>query len=77
MVWGGLIRIFLFQHVTFSINSICHMFGKRPFRTRDESRNVWLLALPTSASRGTTVTTRSRRPRCTGSSAVSSTSPPR
>jgi stearoyl-CoA desaturase (delta-9 desaturase) len=46
MVWGGLIRIFLFQHVTFSINSICHTFGKRPFRTRDESRNVWLLALP-------------------------------
>ncbi len=46
MVWGGLIRIFLFQHVTFSINSICHTFGTRPFRTRDESRNVWLLALP-------------------------------
>jgi stearoyl-CoA desaturase (delta-9 desaturase) len=46
MVWGGLIRIFLFQHVTFSINSICHTFGSRPFKTRDESRNVWLLALP-------------------------------
>jgi stearoyl-CoA desaturase (Delta-9 desaturase) len=46
LVWGGLVRIFMFQHVTFSINSICHMYGKRPFRTRDESRNVWLLALP-------------------------------
>ena len=46
LVWAGLVRIFLFQHVTFSINSICHMFGTRPFRTRDESRNVWLLALP-------------------------------
>lgn len=46
MVWGGLVRIFLFQHVTFSINSICHFFGTRPFQTRDESRNVWLLALP-------------------------------
>jgi stearoyl-CoA desaturase (delta-9 desaturase) len=46
LVWGGLVRIFLFQHVTFSINSICHTFGKRPFRTRDESRNVWVLALP-------------------------------
>jgi stearoyl-CoA desaturase (Delta-9 desaturase) len=46
MVWGGLVRIFLFQHVTFSINSICHFFGRQPFRTRDESRNVWLLALP-------------------------------
>jgi stearoyl-CoA desaturase (Delta-9 desaturase) len=45
-VWGGLVRIFLFQHVTFSINSICHFFGRQPFRTRDESRNVWLLALP-------------------------------
>ena len=46
MVWAGLVRIFLFQHVTFSINSICHFFGAQPFRTRDESRNVWLLAIP-------------------------------
>ena len=46
MVWAGLVRIFLFQHVTFSINSICHFFGEQPFRTRDESRNVWLLAIP-------------------------------
>jgi stearoyl-CoA desaturase (delta-9 desaturase) len=46
MIWGGILRIFLFQHVTFSINSICHMYGRRPFRTRDESRDVWLLALP-------------------------------
>ena len=46
LVWAGLVRIFLFQHVTFSINSICHTFGAKPFRTRDESRDVWLLALP-------------------------------
>ena len=46
MVWGGLVRIFLFQHVVFSINSICHAFGTRSYRARDESRNVWLLALP-------------------------------
>jgi stearoyl-CoA desaturase (delta-9 desaturase) len=46
MVWAGLVRIFLFQHVTFSINSICHVFGRKPFATRDESRDVWLLALP-------------------------------
>ena len=39
-------RIFLFQHVTFSINSIYHTFGTQPFRTRDESRNACLLALP-------------------------------
>ena len=46
MVWGGLIRIALFQHVTWSVNSICHMFGRRTYATRDESRNNWLLALP-------------------------------
>jgi stearoyl-CoA desaturase (delta-9 desaturase) len=45
-VWAGLIRIFIGHHVTWSINSICHMFGKRPYRARDESRNNWLLALP-------------------------------
>ena len=44
MVWAGLIRIFAFQHATFAINSICHAFGKRAYRSRDESRNVWLLA---------------------------------
>ncbi len=45
MVWGGLIRIFLYQHATFSVNSICHMFGRRDFRSRDEARNNWLVAL--------------------------------
>jgi stearoyl-CoA desaturase (Delta-9 desaturase) len=44
MVWGGLVRIALFQHVTWSVNSICHMFGKRPFETDDESRNNWAVA---------------------------------
>ena len=44
MVWGGFVRIFAFQHVTFSINSVCHMFGRRAYRSRDESRNVWCLA---------------------------------
>jgi stearoyl-CoA desaturase (Delta-9 desaturase) len=43
MIWGGLVRIFIWQHVTFSINSVCHMFGRRDYRSRDESRNVrWL-----------------------------------
>lgn len=46
MIWGGLIRIFLFQHVTWAINSVCHTFGKRPYTTSDQSRNVWMLALP-------------------------------
>jgi stearoyl-CoA desaturase (delta-9 desaturase) len=47
LVWGGLVRIFLFQHMTWSVNSICHTFGKRPYDTSDESRNNWLIALPT------------------------------
>lgn len=47
MVWAGLIRVFVFDHVTWSVNSICHTFGKRPYSTNDQSRNVWLLAIPT------------------------------
>jgi stearoyl-CoA desaturase (delta-9 desaturase) len=47
MVWAGLVRVFVFDHVTWSVNSICHSFGSRAFPTADESRNVWLLALPT------------------------------
>ena len=39
-------RLFVLHHVTFSINSICHVFGRRRFRTSDESRNVFWLALP-------------------------------
>ena len=46
MIWGGLVRIAVFQHITWSVNSICHMFGRRDFDVRDESRNNWLLALP-------------------------------
>jgi stearoyl-CoA desaturase (delta-9 desaturase) len=38
-VWGGLVRIFLIHHVTWSINSVCHIWGSRPFRSHDESRN--------------------------------------
>jgi stearoyl-CoA desaturase (Delta-9 desaturase) len=44
LVWGGAIRIFLLHHVTFSINSICHFWGRRRFRSEDESRNVWWLS---------------------------------
>ena len=44
LVWGGLIRIFAYQHATFSVNSICHMFGRRSYRSRDESRNNWIVA---------------------------------
>ncbi len=39
LVWGGLVRIFVVHHITWSINSICHLWGTRPFRTHDHSRN--------------------------------------
>ncbi|MDX6370102.1 MAG: hypothetical protein QOG93_1604 [Gaiellaceae bacterium] len=44
LVWGGAVRIFLLHHVTWSINSICHFWGRRRFDSRDESRNVWWLS---------------------------------
>jgi stearoyl-CoA desaturase (delta-9 desaturase) len=44
LVWGGLVRIFAYQHATFSVNSICHLFGRRAYRSRDESRNNWVVA---------------------------------
>jgi stearoyl-CoA desaturase (Delta-9 desaturase) len=47
LVWGGLLRIFLLHHATFSINSICHFFGRRRFDTDDESTNVGWLSLTT------------------------------
>jgi stearoyl-CoA desaturase (delta-9 desaturase) len=45
LIWGGLVRVFLAHHVTWSINSVCHTYGKHPFRTTDRSRNVAALAL--------------------------------
>jgi stearoyl-CoA desaturase (delta-9 desaturase) len=44
LLWGGLVRVFLGHHVTFSINSICHFFGRRRFETDDRSTNVFWLA---------------------------------
>ncbi|MBA2699358.1 MAG: acyl-CoA desaturase [Nocardioidaceae bacterium] len=44
--WGSLVRIGLLHHVTWSINSICHAVGERPFKSRDKSGNVWWLAIP-------------------------------
>jgi stearoyl-CoA desaturase (delta-9 desaturase) len=43
--WGSVVRVGLLHHVTWSINSICHAMGKRPFKSRDRSGNVWWLAL--------------------------------
>jgi stearoyl-CoA desaturase (delta-9 desaturase) len=39
LLWGGLVRIFAVHHVTWSINSVCHLWGRRPYRTEDESRD--------------------------------------
>jgi stearoyl-CoA desaturase (Delta-9 desaturase) len=68
LLWGGAVRILLLHHVTYSINSLCHFFGSRRFRTEDHSRNLlWLAplsfgeawhnnhhAFPTSAFHGMT-----------------------
>ncbi|MFJ8956170.1 acyl-CoA desaturase [Streptomyces sp. NPDC102381] len=47
LLWAGLVRIALLHHVTWSVNSLCHMIGERPFRTRrhDRATNLWPLAL--------------------------------
>jgi stearoyl-CoA desaturase (Delta-9 desaturase) len=65
-VWGGLVRVFLVHHVTWSVNSAGHLWGSRPFRSDDHSRNNFVLgvlalgegwhnshhAFPTSARHG-------------------------
>jgi stearoyl-CoA desaturase (Delta-9 desaturase) len=58
-VWAGLVRVAVLHHVTWSINSTCHMVGTRPWAWRDRYTNVW----PSRrwASRGTTCTTPTRR----------------
>lgn len=45
MLWAGAVRVCVLQHVTWSVNSVCHMFGKRPFRSRDHSTNFAPLAI--------------------------------
>jgi stearoyl-CoA desaturase (Delta-9 desaturase) len=44
LLWGGLVRMLVVHHVTYSINSLCHFFGRRDFKTGDESRNLMWLA---------------------------------
>ena len=46
LLWGGLVRIFLVHHITWSVNSVCHFLGTRRFQTDDQSTNVAWLALP-------------------------------
>ncbi|MEO1374972.1 MAG: acyl-CoA desaturase [Cyanobacteria bacterium J06635_10] len=46
-LWGGCVRIFISYHFTNSINSITHLYGKRPFDTKEQSTNNFWLAIPT------------------------------
>ncbi|MHB1711160.1 MAG: acyl-CoA desaturase [Acidimicrobiales bacterium] len=39
-VWGGLVRVFVLQHSTFAVNSACHLWGDRPFITRETDRST-------------------------------------
>ncbi len=39
LIWGGLVRIFVVHHITWSVNSVCHLWGFRPYRSEDESRD--------------------------------------
>ena len=74
--WAGLVRVALLHHVTWSINSICHMIGDAPFAARDHSPTSGRWRSCRSASRGTTCTTPTPRAPATACSAVRSTSPP-
>jgi stearoyl-CoA desaturase (Delta-9 desaturase) len=47
LLWAGLVRICVLHHVTWSVNSLCHVFGGRPFTTKDRSSNIGLLAVVT------------------------------
>ena len=44
-IWGGLVRILLVHHLTWSVNSVCHLWGTRPFHTNDQSRNNLLFGI--------------------------------
>ena len=45
LLWGGLVRMFFVHHITWSVNSVCHTFGRRAFATADRSRNQWMVGL--------------------------------
>ena len=45
LLWGGLVRIAVGNHLTFAVNSVCHTFGSRTFETRDQSRNNWFMGV--------------------------------
>jgi stearoyl-CoA desaturase (delta-9 desaturase) len=45
LLWGGLVRVFFVHHVTWSVNSVCHTWGSRPYETSDRSHNNWLAGI--------------------------------
>jgi stearoyl-CoA desaturase (delta-9 desaturase) len=45
LVWGFVVSTVLLYHGTFCVNSLCHLFGKRRYQTKDDSRNNWFVAL--------------------------------
>jgi stearoyl-CoA desaturase (delta-9 desaturase) len=45
LLWGGIVRTVVGNHVVFAVNSICHVYGDQPFETHDQSRNNWWMAL--------------------------------
>ncbi|MGF1578476.1 MAG: acyl-CoA desaturase [Gemmataceae bacterium] len=47
-VWGVIVRVVYTWHITWAVNSICHMWGYRNYKTTDNSRNNWLIALATN-----------------------------
>lgn len=47
LFWGGLVRIFVLEHIVWAINSFLHMFGTRPYDSRENSRNGGIFALLT------------------------------
>jgi stearoyl-CoA desaturase (delta-9 desaturase) len=74
--WAGIVRIGLLHHITWSINSVCHVYGERPFEVRngDKAANFWPLAILSFGKAGTTCTTRIRPAPGTACCAVRSTS---
>ncbi|MDB5392157.1 MAG: acyl-CoA desaturase [Planctomycetaceae bacterium] len=45
LIWGGLVRVFLVHHVTWSVNSACHLWGRQPYKSNDMSRNNALFGI--------------------------------
>ena len=45
LFWAGLVRVSFLHHITWAVNSVCHMLGNRPFASRDKAANFWPMAI--------------------------------